>query len=149
MRIVGAGMFLHTVRNILPMFDLEQRKEAMGTADWGSLANLQGMGSIMNIMLTVNCFDRGTTIISVTLALMTYIGMVDAYRGIEKITQAANWGNVIFCVIGFQIFIHIQKRLHKEVYTEIKERVEQGNEFKTIFNEFDEGVMILKSNKIV
>lgn len=96
----------------------------MGKDAWGALANLQGMGSVMNIMVTVNCFDRGTALISVFLSLGTYLGVVDAYRGIENISQTANWGNVVFCVFAFQVFINIEKRLHKEVYTEIKERVE-------------------------
>lgn len=96
----------------------------MGPSAWGSLANLQGMGTIMNIMVTVNCFDRGTAFLSVFLATITYLGMSDAYIGIEYIGQSKNWGNIVFCVIAFQIFINIQKRLHKEVYTEIKERVE-------------------------
>ena len=91
----------------------------MGKDGWGSLANLQGMGSIMNIMITVNCFDRGTALISFICALLTYLGLVDAYRGLENISQTSSWTLVVFCVCTFYIFIQIQKRLHKEVYTEI------------------------------
>jgi hypothetical protein len=40
MRIVGVGMFIHTFRNILTLFDLEGRKEIMGCSEWGSLVTL-------------------------------------------------------------------------------------------------------------
>jgi hypothetical protein len=94
-------MLLHTVRNIIPLFDLEQRKEIMGCEDWSNLTSLQAMGSVMNIMLVINCFDRGTSLLTFILATGTYIGIVDAIRGIEKIMEASNVGNVIFCVVVF------------------------------------------------
>lgn len=107
MRIVGVGMFIHTFRNILTLFDLEGRKEIMGCSEWGSLVTLQGMGTVMNIMVTVNCFDRGTALFSFIFASMTYLGLVEAYRGIESIAQASNWMLVVFCVCTFYIFILI------------------------------------------
>tara|TARA_B110000285_G_C15129823_1_gene622801 strand:- start:2360 stop:2515 length:156 start_codon:yes stop_codon:yes gene_type:complete len=44
------------------------------------------------------------------------------------------------------LFMYIQKRVHKEVFLEIKQRVSQQDEFKTIFNQLDEAILIISDN---
>jgi hypothetical protein len=100
-RIVGVGMMFHTIRNILPLYDIEQRKEIMGCKDWSNLTSLQAMGGVMNIMIVVNCFDRGTSLLTFVLATGTYIGIVDAIRGMENIMEGFYAGTIIFCVVTF------------------------------------------------
>jgi len=45
-------------------------------------------------------------------------------------------------MIYFRLFLHIQKQVHKEVFIEMKKRTSEQEEFKTIFNELDEGILI-------
>ena len=46
-------------------------------------------------------------------------------------------------LIFFRVFLYIQKRVHKEVFFEMKQRTSEQEEFKTIFNELDEGIIII------
>jgi len=46
------------------------------------------------------------------------------------------------------VFLLINKRVHKEVFFEQKERISQQTEFKTIFNQLDEGIVILSNDHI-
>ena len=54
----------------------------------------------------------------------------------------------IFGMIYFRLFLHIQKQVHKEVFIEMKKRTSEQEEFKTIFNELDEGILITEQNRI-
>ena len=46
------------------------------------------------------------------------------------------------------LFMYIQKRVHKEVFLEMKQKVSLQDEFKTIFNQLDEAIFITVDSKI-
>ena len=46
------------------------------------------------------------------------------------------------------LFMYIQKRVHKEVFLEMKQKVSLQDEFKTIFNQLDEAIFITIDSKI-
>lgn len=55
-----------------------------------------------------------------------------------------------FGVISFILYLGIQKKIHKDAFLGIMEKVSSRQEFQTIFNELDESVVILNSsNRIV
>ena len=49
----------------------------------------------------------------------------------KHISTIATFG---FSTLIVMLFMYIQKRVHKEVFLEIRQRVSQQDEFKTIFN---------------
>ena len=100
-RYVGVGLILHTTRNILPMLDLEQRRELMGMGPWGDLMALQAMGSVMNIMIMIQCYDRGTVFLAFIFGTGTYLGLVEAFRGVGALAEGNSWATVLFCIICF------------------------------------------------
>ena len=56
--------------------------------------------------------------------------------------------NIVFALGFFRVFLYIQKRVHKEIFFEMKQRLSEQDEFKTIFNELDEGVLITQNKRI-
>ena len=77
----------------------------MGCAAWMDLVTLQAMGSTMNIMVTVTCFDRGVVLMTVILSFGTYLGIVEAVRGVGNLLDGFSVFTTIFCVIMFCVFI--------------------------------------------
>ena len=55
---------------------------------------------------------------------------------------------LLAALVTFRVFLYIQKRVHKEIFFEMKQRSAEQGEFKTIFNELDEGIVITQQNRI-
>ena len=49
-------MIILTVRNIIPFFDIEGRKETVGTGEWGTLIFLQGMAATVNLIFVTQFY---------------------------------------------------------------------------------------------
>ena len=73
----------------------------MGCSAWMDLIVLQAMGAAMNIMVTTTCFDRGVFPMTVILSTSTYLGIVEAVRGLNYIFEGGYVLTTIFCVIMF------------------------------------------------
>lgn len=54
------------------------------------------------------------------------------------------WNSTVVIVL----FLYIQKRVHKEVFLEMRQKVSLQDEFKTIFNQLDEAIFITIDSEI-
>ena len=87
-------------------------------------------------------------VIGAALTIIGYIGTLDAtYDLSENPELSAFAGLFIFAVGTFILFLSIQKKVHKDAFIEIKQKVVQQTEFQTIFDELDESIVILNESK--
>ena len=54
-KTIGIGMIIYTIRNILTFYDIERRRQTIGSGEWGMLIMLQGMVTVVNLIF-VNQF---------------------------------------------------------------------------------------------
>ena len=95
-------------------------------------------------MLVNNLFDN-TLLFEVFTTLTIFSGLIFAMYNEEELKQKVGLNlivNIAFALAFFRVFLYIQKRVHKEIFFEMKQRSSEQDEFKTIFNELDEGVLI-------
>ena len=147
MKAIGFGMVIYTIRNVVPLFDLENRKHKLGNANWDFLVILVGCTTLINLQLVNNLFDN-SVIFEVFMVATLFVGfnyavMTQKDEGSDKFIGYSNIAiTVALGMIAFRVFLYIQKRVHKEVFFEMKQRTSEQGEFKTIFNELDEGIVI-------
>ena len=101
-------------------------------------------------MLVNNLFDK-TLLFEVFTTLTIFSGLIFAMYNEEELKQKVGLNlliNIGFALAFFRIFLYIQKRVHKEIFFEMKQRSSEQDEFKTIFNELDEGILITQNNRI-
>lgn len=101
-------------------------------------------------MLVNNLFDS-TLLFEVFTTLTIFSGLIFAMYNEEELKQKVGLNlivNIAFALAFFRVFLYIQKRVHKEIFFEMKQRSSEQDEFKTIFNELDEGVLITQNNRI-
>lgn len=55
------GLICFTIRNILPLYDLEKRKENIDNQEWFILILIQSITTVLNSLLLTNVMDRGFT----------------------------------------------------------------------------------------
>ena len=58
-RLVTVGIILSTFRQIVPLYDLEQRKNIMPAQEWQLLTLVQFLLITLNMILISNIMDRG------------------------------------------------------------------------------------------
>ena len=95
----------------------------MGPIQWNSQIILQALATLINLLLINNLFDNSLLFeIVITLLLMLGIG-----RAVTKDEDME--GQLVQTVLAFliaavffRIFLYIQKRIHKEVFMEMKQR---------------------------
>ena len=49
MKSIGVGMVIFSIRNVIPLFDFENRKEIIKEVDWDLLVILVGCTTIINL----------------------------------------------------------------------------------------------------
>ncbi len=85
---------------------------------------------LMNLII-----ERGFYPISFVFTVSIYYGIFLSFFTedvkAKHISTIATFG---FSTLIVMLFMYIQKRVHKEVFLEIRQRVSQQDEFKTIFN---------------
>ena len=84
-------------------------------------------------------------IIASILTVALFLSILENSYGLNDPDVMDAVGSFIFAAISFLIFLSLQKKVHKDAFLEIKIKVEQQNEFKTIFNELDESLLVLNS----
>mmetsp|Transcript_17668 Transcript_17668/g.27353 ORF Transcript_17668/g.27353 Transcript_17668/m.27353 type:complete len:184 (+) Transcript_17668:276-827(+) len=103
------------------------------------------------MMVFLNCVDRHSIIVALVLMTILVLGTAEASYGLETILSGnafAIFFNLIYVEAFFCMFIYIQKRIHKEVFVEVKKKNQLQEEFKTIFDELDTAIFIMKDYRI-
>lgn len=77
MKVVGYGIAVFTVRNIIPLYDPEDRAKVMSPGEWNFLVLFQGMATLINLMLINNIFDN-TLLFEVIMSGSMFIAVVIA-----------------------------------------------------------------------
>jgi hypothetical protein len=75
MKAVGYGLAIFTIRNILPLFDPEDRAKAMSEGERRFLVLFQGMATMINLMLINNIFDN-TLLFEVIMSGSMFLGVL-------------------------------------------------------------------------
>jgi len=97
-----------------------------------------------------NSLDKGAFLVGGGFTIFLYIAMIYTTYGLDFSMMASLIPTFTFGVICFVLYLGIQKKVHKDAFLEIMEKVSSRQEFQTIFNELDESVVILNSsNRIV
>ena len=102
------------------------------------------MATLINLMLINNLFDN-TLCFEVLMSGTMFSSIIIAnLKDPEEFkSRYTNWvASLVFALSFFRVFLYIQKRVHKEIFFEMKQRLSEQDEFKTIFNELDEGIFI-------
>jgi hypothetical protein len=97
---------------------------------------------LMNIIVT-KCFFPISFIFTFSIYIGIFLSFFEGELEPKHIQTIATFG---FSTLMIMLFMYIQKRVHKEVFLEIKQRVSQQDEFKTIFNQLDEAILIISDN---
>ena len=84
MRSIGFGLIIFTIRNVSPIFDPEKRRSLMGQGPWNFLVLLQGLSTLINLMLVNNLFDN-TLLFEVLMTLIIFSGLVFAMYTTEEL----------------------------------------------------------------
>lgn len=134
-------------RNICPLYDFEQRREIMGRQSFSFLMTFQMIVIVIQLQLMNNTLDKAMILVTPLTLFSMFFGFIKATfqdttpKDVRKhniqLMVTLSFGTICFC-----IFMYLQKRVHKEVYLGIKNRLHQQNEFKTIFDTLDEAVVI-------
>lgn len=123
MRAIGIGMILFTIRNVVPLYDLEQRRLKLGNT-WHFLVLFQALATIMNLQIVNNLFDRSLFFELVMIASLfsgVYYGsMMKTESNKELLGNTSIELTLVVAIIVFRMFLYIQKRVHKEVFFEMK-----------------------------
>ena len=124
----------------------------MGEENWYFMSTMAAIGTVMTFMVITNFIDKYMMVLTFILTILVFLGLIDSTYGLEP--YLANKGAAMFSseyiltAFMFIMFIYIQKRTHKEVFIEIKKKMELQNEFKIIFDEFEAAIFIMKNNQI-
>ena len=121
------GLFIYTVRNVIPMYDMEGRKALMKRSNWNLLIMFQIMVSCFNMLLLNNIMDKCFIILGSLLTVFIYFGIVKSFFTAEEMADggAGYIGSFSSSTVVVILFMYMQKRIHKEVFMEIKQRVSQ------------------------
>jgi hypothetical protein len=74
-------LLLFTIRNIIPFYDLEQRRKNIGEFEWNSMIVVQTISTTLNILLITNILDRGYVPIMILLIIFWHVGLQFALAG--------------------------------------------------------------------
>ena len=151
MKWITVGLLTFTLRNINAYFDFELRKDIIGQKAWTMIIIFQTATTLFNMIMLNNIMDRFFLPISILLGFLTYSGMIIAiYDTLSLQVDEKNTfvSTMFFATLIIAIQLYIQKRVHKEVFLEQKQRIAQQTEFQTIFNQLDEGILITSENKV-
>jgi hypothetical protein len=124
----------------------------MDTVEWQTMVMVQTIVTILNMLLITNVMDRGfTPIVTVILVLW----MQGARYCLKEegapmtIKQGANFQNAIVLSSFFLLlFFILTKRVHKEVFVEYKKSNMLQTEYRTIYDQLEESIFVLKEDKI-
>ena len=94
---------------------------------------------LMNLIIE-RCFFPISFVLTISIYCGIYFSFFEGELEKRHIATIATFGFSTFIVM---LFMYIQKRVHKEVFLEIRQRVSQQDEFKTIFNQLDEAILII------
>jgi hypothetical protein len=146
---IKLGMVVFTVRNLIPLYDFERRRELLGRGPWINLIVFQSYAVLINMMLLHNMFDN-FVIYEVLIIAATFYGLVVGLYTEQELQESLPSALILFtfALLLFRVFLHIQKKVHKEVFIEMKQRAQEQDEFKVIFNEFEEAILISRKNRM-
>jgi hypothetical protein len=91
---------------------------------------------VIHLQLLNNNLERGMMLVLPVTLFFLFYGMVSAtFEGVELTSYTVQiFITLSFGTLAFCIFMYLQKRVHKEVFMGMKNRMHQQNEFKTIFD---------------
>ena len=151
MELLNVASCIFMARNIAPLFDFEKRKDVMGREGFNLLVNFQMIIIVMHLMLLNNNLETSMILILPLTLFGLFYGLVEAVFGGADAMSV--YSSQIFITLqfgsgAFVVFLYLQKRVHKEVFLGFKNRQHQQNEFKTIFDQLDEAVVITSQDKL-
>lgn len=121
------GLLLYTVRGIIIMYDFEKRQDKIPQVTWHMTVVYQIMVFCCNMILLNNVMDRGLLFVGIVLSGAVYFGIINSFfkeNGVVIKGAHQNF-SVIFTlsILIVGLVMYMQKRMHKEVFMEIKQRV--------------------------
>ena len=108
------------------MFDFEKREKTMPESTWHLLIVFQIVVYCCNMILLNNVMDKGFFIIGVILSVAVYYGILSSFLSEDGVLlKDAHFFSVPFVLsmLIVALLMYMQKRMHKEVFMEIKQRV--------------------------
>ena len=121
----------------------------MGTEGWTSLIVFQSLAVMFNMLLLNNITDKNFIYLGLMIMVVLKFAIESAiFDEVTVLGQGSFSFSFVFAIIIAVIFMYINKRVHKEVFIEHKQKIQQQGEFKTIFDNLDEGILILEDELI-
>lgn len=101
-------MVLFTVRNLIPVYDIERRRELMGRGAWINLIVFQSYAVLINMMLLHNMFDN-FVLYEVLIILATFYGLVVGFYTEQELQESLPSTMLLFSfsLLLFRVFLHI------------------------------------------
>lgn len=111
---------------------------------------VQTICTVLNILLITNILDRGYVPIMIILIAFWHVGLQFALAGTTfTLEQKQNFTNSgIASTVFMFIFLYIAKRIHKEVFIEHKRSSMLQTEYRTIYDQLEESIFVLKEDRI-
>jgi len=90
-KAIGIAMLIFTVKNILPLYDFEGRKEDMAPAAWSFLVLMKSALVVINIIFVNQIYDSTWCFLFVMLCTLSHVlGAAMAFYTAEDIMKAPN-----------------------------------------------------------
>lgn len=111
MRAIGIAMIIFTIRNVLPLYDIEKRQKIMGDT-WHFITLFQSLTTMMNLQLVNNLFDN-SILFEIFMLLALASGLLHATWTMKTDNMKAMFGNsslemvMIAGLVVFRIFLYI------------------------------------------
>lgn len=150
--ILNLGSIIYMGRNIIPLFDIEKREEVIGKDAFMFLSIFQTMTVMMHLMLLNNSLDKSMIVIAPLALTALFVGILNAAFDLTQEMSGRVQSIILTLLFGtfiFMLFLYLQKRIHKEVFLSYKNLQHQQNEFKVIFDQLEEGVVITAQEKLL
>lgn len=121
-KVIIPGLICYTIRNMIPLYDFEKRRSLMKPSAWTLLMMFQILVSCFNMLLLNNVMDRCFIFLGSIITIFLYIGIVMAMFTKEEIESGETPYAFSFSssTVFVMLFMYMSKRIHKEVFMEIK-----------------------------
>lgn len=81
--ILNVGSVTYIVRNLMPLFDFEKRKDVMGRESFNFLCVFQVTSTVMHLMLLNNNLDKSMIIIGPLTLVILFYGIIVAFFDLD------------------------------------------------------------------
>lgn len=127
-KIIVPGLIIFTIRNIIPLYDFEDRRKtivAVSQNKWNLIVLTNIVMSMINLLLLNNVMDKGFLVMGTALTVVLYYGIFQALFIQSELVGVYREYISAFIVstMILILFMYLQKRIVKEVFMEMKQRI--------------------------